>query len=97
MVEPTGVSAIMAVSMPRTAQTSDIITEQIVTALKFLNTRIEDKAGNTTNAEINSAPTRFIANTMTTAIMTASIRLYSFALIPVAVAKSSSKVTVKIL
>ena len=93
IVAPTGIPAIIESRIPRIAQMNDTMTEHIVTALKFLNTRIADNAGNMTNAEIKSAPTRFIARTITTAIMIARIRLYIFALVPVAVEKSSSNVT----
>ena len=48
-------------------------------------------------AEISKDPTRFMAITMTTAVTTARIRLYTLALVPVAEAKLSSKVTAKIL
>ena len=80
IVEPTGVLAIIDISIPRAAQITETITEHIVTALKLLKTRMADSAGNITSAEINKAPTRFIASTMTTAITTANIRLYIFAL-----------------
>ena len=56
-----------------------------------------DSAGKITSAEISSEPTRFIASTMTTATMTAISRLYRSAFVPTALAKSSSKVTAKIL
>ena len=94
---PVGVSASIDISMPSDAHTTEVATEHIVTVLKLLNTLIADSAGNTTNADTKSAPTRFIANTITTATITAMIRLYIFAFIPVATAKSSSNVTEKIL
>ena len=97
IVEPTGVPARIEISIPRTAHTTEIIIEHIVTDLKLLNILIADKAGNITNAEISRAPTRFMAITITTAITTANIKLYVFALTPVAVEKSSSKVTANIL
>ena len=87
IVEPTGVSATIDASNPITAQTTEIHAEQIVTDLKFLNTRIADNAGNTTNAEISNEPTSFIARTITTAITIAIIKLYTPAFVPVAVAK----------
>ena len=40
-----------------------------------LKTRMADRAGKTTSAEINNEPTRFIASTITTAIITAISRL----------------------
>ena len=79
--------------MPSSVHITDSTAEHIVTDLKLLNTRIAESAGKMTSAEISSEPTRFIASTIITAITTASIRLYSEALTPVALAKSSSKVT----
>ena len=58
---------------------------------------IADKAGKITRAEISSDPTRFIASTIITAIITAIKRLYLLVLVPVADAKFSSKVTANIL
>ncbi len=75
MVEPTGVSETIDINIPSAAQKTEIITEQTVTERKLLKTRIADRAGNITRAEIRSAPTRFIARTMITAITTASIKL----------------------
>ena len=75
IVEPTGVPATMEIRIPRAAQITDTITEHTVTALKLLNTRMADRAGNITSAEIRSEPTRFIASTMITAMTTARIRL----------------------
>jgi hypothetical protein len=97
MVGPTGAPVAIEIKIPRAVQVIDTIAEHIVTAKKVLNTRIAVNAGNITSAEIRSAPTRFIANTITTAITTAMIKLYAFASIPVAVEKSSSNVTENIL
>ena len=83
--------------MPTNAQTTEIHAEQIVTERKLLNTRIAESAGKITSAEISSEPTRFMAITMMMAMITAMIRLYTPALVPVARAKFSSKVTEKIL
>jgi phage-related minor tail protein len=96
MVEPTGVSARIEMRMPDAAQRMAMRTEQIVTLLKVLKRRIADRAGKMTRAEIRSVPTKLMAKTIMTAIVTARIRLYVLALMPVAVAKSSSKVTEKI-
>nr|WP_288679947.1 hypothetical protein [uncultured Brachyspira sp.] len=63
------------IKIPITEQITDIIAEQIVTERKLLNICIDDKAGNIIKAEINNEPTRFIANTMTTAIITAINKL----------------------
>ena len=70
-----GVPARIEIKIPITEQITDIIAEQIVTERKLLNICIDDKAGNIIKAEINNEPTRFIANTMTTAIITAINKL----------------------
>ena len=75
IVLPTGVSARMEITMPEKAQATERTAEQIVTARKLLNSRIADSAGKITSAEISSEPTRFIASTMMTAMMTAISRL----------------------
>ena len=75
MVGPTGVPASIEINIPRTAQNTEIIALLIVTALKFLNILIEDRAGKIISAEIRSEPTRFIARTITTAIITAINKL----------------------
>lgn len=75
IVEPTGVPAQIDIIIPEKAQTTDTITEQIVTERKVLNTLIDESAGKITNAEINNAPTSFIPKTIITAITTAIIRL----------------------
>jgi hypothetical protein len=97
IVEPTGAEARMETRMPVSAQNTDSIAEQIVTALKLLNILIADNAGKITKAETNKEPTRFMASTTITATTTAIKRLYNFAFVPVACAKLSSKVTAKIL
>ena len=97
MVEPTGVPANMDTNMPKVEQIMENITEQIITDLKLLNIRIADRAGNIIRAEVRSEPTKFIARTITSAVTMAIIILYCPALIPVAVAKLSSKVTANIL
>ena len=97
MVEPTGVPPTMDRSIPSKAQATDSTAEQIVTARKLRNSRMADRAGKITRAEISSEPTRFMASTMITATITAIHRLYSPARVPAARAKLSSKVTAKIL
>lgn len=96
MVEPTGVPARTEATMPTKAQLTDNTAEQMVTARKFLHRRIAERAGKITSAEISREPTRFIASTMMTAMTMAISRLYPFALVPTACAKSSSKVTANI-
>ena len=97
MVAPTGVPARMDVSMPAAAQNTERTAEQRVTARKLLNSRMADMAGKITKAEISKDPTRFMAITITTAVTTARIILYTLDLVPVAEAKLSSKETEKIL
>lgn len=97
IVDPTGVPAMIELKIPIVAQKVDKSAEHMVTDLKLLNKRIEDKAGKITNAEISKEPTKFMARTIITAIITAIIRLYALAFMPVDVAKVSSKVTAKIL
>lgn len=75
IVEPTGVPARIEIKIPNAEQNIEIIAEQTVTERKLLNICIDDKAGNIINAEINKEPTRFIANTITTAITTAINKL----------------------
>ena len=58
---------------------------------------IADSAGKITSAEISREPTKFIASTIITAVITAISRLYVPVLTPVARAKPSSKVTANIL
>ena len=75
IVEPTGVPAIIEMSIPRVVQTTDMQAEHTVTARKLLNTRIAESVGKIIRAEIKSEPTRFIASTMVTAVMVAISRL----------------------
>ena len=75
IVDPTGVPARMEIIIPKKAQTTDKTAEHIVTDLKFLNTLIDDKAGKITRAEMRRDPTRFIAKTIMTAMITAIKRL----------------------
>lgn len=95
IVEPTGVEKKIDSMIPASAQTTEITPAQITTPLKFCITRIADSAGKITSAEISREPTRFIASTMITAVMTAIRLLYTPARSPVALAKFSSNVTAK--
>ena len=97
IVEPTGVPAKMATKIPAREQTTEMIAAAMVTEKKLLKTRMAESAGNTTSAETKSAPTRFIASTMMTAIMMAMSKLNKLTFTPVALAKFSSKVTANIL
>ena len=76
MVEPTGVPTSIEIKIPAAAQMRDIITEQIITLLKLLKTRIAERAGKIISADMRSEPTKFIAMTIMTAMTTAMRRLY---------------------
>ena len=75
MVLPTGVPARMEMMMPPAAQKTDNTAAHTVTERKLRNKRIAERAGKITSAEISREPTRFIASTMITAMITAIIRL----------------------
>ena len=75
MVEPTGVSKRIDERMPNIAQKTDITAEKRMTDLKFLKSRMDESAGKMIRAEIKREPTRFIARTITMAIITAIKRL----------------------
>ena len=74
-VGPTGVDARIATSIPISAQSVETIAAVITTPLKVRATRIAESAGKITSAEIRSEPTRFIASTIMTAVITAISRL----------------------
>ena len=97
IVGPIGVPIRIEIRKPVIVHTTEVITEHIVTERKLLNMRIDDSAGKIISADTSSEPTRFIASTITTAIITAVRKLFSFARVPVATAKFSSKVTENIL
>lgn len=97
IVEPTGVPAIMDINNPHDEHITDNTAEKTVTDLKVLKIRIAESAGKITRAEIKSEPTKFIARTIITAIITAIKRLYALEFVPLAFAKASSKVTANIL
>ena len=61
--------------MPETDVTTAIIAELITTLLNVLKMRIAERAGKIISAETRSAPTMFIASTITTAVIIASARL----------------------
>ncbi len=65
----------MEITIPAKAHTMDNTAEQIVTLKKLLNNLIEERAGKMTSADISKDPTRFIANTIITAMIIAIIRL----------------------
>ena len=96
MVEPTGVPYIIESKMPTVAQQTESTAEQMVTDRKLFSTRMADSAGKMISAETNNDPTRFIANTIITAIRMAINKLNRLTFVPTARAKFSSKVTAKI-
>lgn len=75
MVEPTGVSKRIDERMPNIAQKTDITAEKRMTDLKVLKSRMDERAGKMIRAEIKREPTRFMARTITMAIITAIKRL----------------------
>ena len=75
MVEPTGVSKRIDERMPNIAKKTDITAEKRMTDLKFLKSRMDERAGKMIRAEIKREPTRFMARTITMAIITAIKRL----------------------
>ena len=75
MVGPTGVEARIATIIPKTAQAVDMHAESRTVPLKVLERRIAASAGKIISAEVRSEPTRFIASTMSTAVITARGRL----------------------
>ena len=97
IVAPTGVPNIIETIIPIKAHIIEMIAEEIVTDLKLLKTLIEQSAGNIIRAETKSEPTRFIATTITIAIIVASIVLNKSIFVPQATAKFSSNVTANIL
>ena len=97
IVEPTGVEASIEMMIPTAAHITEIIAEQMITPRKLLKSRIADRAGKMMSADMSREPTRFIARTMIKAVIMAISRLYASELIPVALEKLSSKVTLNIL
>ena len=97
IVEPTDVPVRIETIIPQEAQNIDTITEHTVTEKKLWNIRIAVNAGKIISAEISSEPTRFIARTITVAMIPEIKKLYLFTFVPAAFAKSSSNVTAKIL
>lgn len=93
MVAPTGDPAQIDITSPAKAPTTEIITDEIVTFLKSLNTLMDESAGKTINAEISNDPTSLIPSTIIIAIIIDIIRLYFETSVPTAFAKSSSNVT----
>lgn len=94
---PTGVAYKNDITIPHIKHETDKTAEQITTEWKFLNKRIEVSGGKIIRLDISSAPIKRIPKTIVTAVNSAISILYNPALIPVARAKLSSKVTTNIL
>lgn len=75
IVAPTGVELRIEIISPLDAHVTEIIPLQIITDLKFLNTRMAERAGKTTRAEIKREPARFIASTIIIDVIIAITRL----------------------
>ena len=75
IVEPTGVEKRMDAISPEPAHTTEMTAEQIITPLKLLKSLIAERAGKIISAEISSEPTRLMASTTISAVMTAISRL----------------------
>ena len=97
IVDPTGVPNKIERIKPKNAHAIEITAEDIVTPLKLLNILIDESAGNIISAETRREPTKFIATTITIAIIVARNILNNSIFVPLAFAKFSSKVTAKIL
>ena len=61
MVAPTGVAAKSEINIPSTAHSTESAAEHIVTPKKLLQSRIAERAGKITNAEISNEPTKLRA------------------------------------
>ena len=52
-----------------------IMPDAMITLLKLLNSLIAESVGKTINADVRRAPTKFMARTIITAVITAIMRL----------------------
>ena len=84
MVEPTGVLARIEMMIPARAQIMLSTAANSVTERNERNRRIAARAGKMISAEISREPTRFMASTMMTAVITAITRLMASTAVPVA-------------
>ena len=81
-VQPTGEDKIIDADIPIAVQIIENTAEHMTTFLKLLNMRIAEIAGNIISADISSDPTRFMAITITTAVITAMSILYASVFTP---------------
>ena len=72
---PVGVESRSAARSPVKDPTTEITAEQITTDRKLRKTRMADRAGKMMREEMRSAPTSFMASTMTTPLMAAIRKL----------------------
>ena len=84
IVAPTGVPSRIDTKIPTNAQITETMADEMQTALKVRNTRMDDNDGKTISAETSREPTKRIEIEMTHAVRTAIIVSYSLALPPVA-------------
>lgn len=97
IVAPVGVAYINEITRPIINEMIDIKTLDITTLLKFLKICIEESVGKIIKLEINKDPISLMPNTTVIEHRLAKIILYKSVLIPIDLAKSSSKVIAKIL
>ena len=68
IIEPAGAEKRIETIIPSAAQTTETTAEQIMTDLKLLKIRMEERAGKMISAEVKREPAIFIASTMITAV-----------------------------
>ena len=97
MLAPVGVENTKEQRIPEKTQKTEMIAEETTTLLKLLQRRIAVSAGKIIKLEMSKEPIIRMPSTMVIAVKNANSILYHSALVPVAFAKFSSKVTAKIL
>ena len=97
ILAPVGVSYKKDAVIPTTKHKTESTAEQTTTVLKVLQRRMEVREGKIISLDISYVPIIRMLTTMVRAVSSAIIKLYKFALVPVAFAKFSSNVTAKIL
>ena len=71
MVEPTGVPPRIDITIPVSAQVTDKTADKMVTFKKLLKILMAESAGKMIRADIRREPTRFMASTITAAVISA--------------------------
>ena len=97
MLAPAGMLAVYESTSPTRNEESETEAAEKTTPRKLLKKRIEVTAGNIISPEMSSAPISLMPTAIVTPVSTAITMLQRSASTPVALAKSSSKVTAKIL